>query len=189
MNRSAFQQSSWLFTVPLAGLAVAYLAFVWLPGHRAIRAFWDQADARRRFVAQAALWPEELKNCRQELDRTMAAVACWEKASPHKKDLSLFYGKIYASAKDAGLTITRFDPQTAIVYEKFHEIPIAIHCTGLFAQVFDFLRSLEGLPGATWVENMRIEKMSGSEKDVRCELSLAVFSDNSYGSDYTRHAN
>jgi Tfp pilus assembly protein PilO len=189
MSRSIFQQSNWMFTLPLAALAVAYLAFVWLPGYRTTCTLWDKAKMQREYVAQAAEWPAKLREARQEFDRTSAIVASWEKASPHKKDLSLFYGKIYALAKDAGLTITRFDPQTTIVFDKFNEIPIAIHCTGRFVQVFEFLRGLEGLPGAIWVENMRIEKTNASEKDVQCELSLVIFSDNSYSSDYTRHTN
>jgi Tfp pilus assembly protein PilO len=123
----------------------------------------------------------------QELEKTDAVATQWEKTAPGKRDIPALFGKINALAKDAGLTISRFDPQPFLVYEKLQETPITIVCSGTFAEIFGFLRLIEGLPATIWVESIRLEKDSQNAKDVRCELNLAVFSNNQQSSDYARH--
>ena len=112
----------------------------------------------------------------------------WEKAAPKKRDIPRLYGKIDALAKDAQLAISRFDPQPFVVHEKLQEIPITMTCSGTFAQIHEFLRAIEGMPMAIWVESMRLEKTAQTAKHVQCELTLVVFSNNLQITDYTRHS-
>jgi Tfp pilus assembly protein PilO len=185
---SAFRQSSWTVTLPLAAIAVAYVSLVWLPGRRAILEVQEQVETKRQFVSQATELSQALAISQRELDKAEAVVARWEQASPQKRTIPAFYGKINALAKDAGLAIARFDPQAFVVHEKIEEIPITVGCSGGFAQVFDFLRGIEQLPATVWVESIKLEKSDKDTKDVRCELDLVVFSDNPRSSDYTKRA-
>ena len=91
-------------------------------------------------------------------------------------------------AKAAGTTTSRFDPQRLVRHETICEIPLAIGCTGSFAQICGFLRGLEGLPATIWVEDLEIQQASETGKDVHCELNLVVFSSNSEDSDYVESA-
>ena len=86
------------------------------------------------------------------------------------------------------LAISRFDPQPFVVHEKLQEIPIAMTCSGTFAQIHEFLRAIEGMPVTIWVESMRLEKMAQTAKCVQCELNLVVFSNNLQIPDYARHS-
>ena len=185
---SPFRQSSWTVTLPLAAIAVAYVSLVWLPGRRAIREVQDQVETKRQFVTQATGLSQALALSQRELDKAEVVVARWEQAAPRKRAIPALYGKINALAKDAGLAIARFDPQPFVVHEKIEEIPIAVGCSGRFAQVFDFLRGIEMLPATVWVESIRLEKTDKDAKDVRCELDLVVFSDNPQSSDYAKRA-
>jgi len=130
---------------------------------------------------------EKVPALQRELDRTEAVTAKWEKSSSHKKNISALYGRINALAKDAGLMVTRFDPQPFIEYESIQEIPLSIVCSGMFSEIYDFLRDIEGLPTTMRVIFVKMEKKTGNAKDVQCELGLVVFSVNPKSSDYTRH--
>ncbi len=176
---TAFRQSSWIVTLSLVAIAAAYLTVVWLPGRKAIVEMQTQVEAKRSFVTQATGQSAALLGIQKELDRTNKAVSQWENASPKKKDLAKFFGTIDAMAKDAHLAVSRFDPQPFVVHEKLREIPLSIKCTGTFAQCFDFIRRVESLPVALWVDTVRIDKKAQDSKDVECEVSLVVFSNNS----------
>jgi len=176
---STFRQSSWIVTLSLAGIAVVYMTMVWLPGRKAILEMQSEIDTKRAFVTQSVGQSAALLNIQKELDRTKTVVRQWEDAAPKKKDLAKLFGTIDTMAKDAHLAVSRFDPQPMAVHEKVNEIPLAIKCTGSFAEIFDFIRNVEALPVALWVESMRIDGASQNGKTIGCEISLVIFSNNS----------
>jgi len=184
---TAFRQSSWIVTLTLAASAVAYVAMLWLPNHRAIKEMRAQVEAKRSLVAQATELSSELIRVQRELDQSEGVVTRWQKMAPKKRDIPALYGKIDALAKDAQLAISRFDPQPFVVHEKLQEIPIAMTCSGTFAQTYQFLQAIEGMRVAVWVESMKLDKMAQTEKHIQCELNLVVFSNNLQIPDYTRH--
>jgi Tfp pilus assembly protein PilO len=185
---STFRQSSWIVTPCLGAIALAYLTFVWMPSRRAIKQWREDVESKQQVVARAAGLSASLTALEQELDKTQAFVAEWEKAAPGKRDIPALYGRINAMAKEAGLTIKRFDPQAFRLYEKLQEMPISVVGSATFGQVFEFLRLVEGLPVTVWVESMRLEKTAQNGKDVQCELNLAVFANNQQSSDYAKHS-
>jgi Tfp pilus assembly protein PilO len=185
---ATFRQSSWIVTPCLGAIAVAYLTLIWLPSRRAIKEWRGQVETEQRAVAQATELSAMLVASQQELEKTNAVIAQWEKTAPGKRDIPALFGQINALAKDAGLTISRFDPQPTLAYEKLQEIPITVVCSGTFAELFGFVRLIEGLPATIWVESLRLEKAAQDAKDVRCELNLAVFSNNQQSSDYAKHS-
>jgi Tfp pilus assembly protein PilO len=184
---TTLRQSSWIVTLSLAAIAVVYVTFVWLPGRRAIQQISDNVEAKQALIAQSTGLSATLMRVQRELDETESAATQWEKAAPGKKDIPALYGKIDALAKGAHLAISRFDPQPFIVHEKLQEIPITMACSGTFAQICEFLRSVEQQSATIWVESIRLEKSVQNTKDVQCELSLVVFSNNPQSSDYARH--
>jgi Tfp pilus assembly protein PilO len=181
------RQGSWIITSSLIVLAIIYLAFIWLPSHRNLRQLQGQVESKRLFLAQATGMSGKVADMQQELDRTEAVTTAWEKSSPHKKDISTLYGKINALAKDAGLVVTRFDPQPIIEHESIQEIPVSILCSGMFSQLYDFLRDIEGVPAPIRVSYVKMERMAMNTKGVQCELSLVIYSDNPKSSDYAKH--
>ncbi|MEN6450447.1 MAG: type 4a pilus biogenesis protein PilO [Thermoguttaceae bacterium] len=186
--RNSFRQSSWAVTVPLVAIAVAYVSFIWLPGRRAIRQLQQEVETKQAFVSDSIGLPATLARRQQDLDRANAIVTRWEQAAPRKRTIPALYGKIDSLAKDAGLTIAKFDPQPFFVHETVDEIPITVTGSGSFAQIFTFLQGIERLSVTVWVDSLRLERTEKDAKDVRCELGLVVFSDNSRKRDYINFA-
>ncbi len=176
---SAFRQSSWIVTLSLAAIAVVYMTIVWMPGRKAILEMQSQIDAKRTFLTQSTTQSAALLGIQKELDRTKTVVTQWENAAPKKKNLAKLFGTIDSLAKDAHLAVSRFDPQPFVLHEKLREIPLAIKCSGSFAEIFNFIRQVESLPVALWVDSLRIERPSQDGKNTECEVSLVVFSNNS----------
>lgn len=176
---TTFRHSSWLLTASLTVAAVAYLTFVWMPSRRSIQAMQRQVETRHRFVDKSTGLQASLLAAQRELECAESVAARWERLAPREKGIPALYGKINALAKDAGLTVSKFDPQPWVGYEQIREIPISIRCSGSFARLYDFLRCVEGLPVAIWVKSTKLEKTAVSAKDVQCELELVVFSSNS----------
>jgi Tfp pilus assembly protein PilO len=188
---TTFHKSSWIVTPCLGAIAMAYLMFVWIPSRHAIKEWCEQVEAKQQVLAQSANLSAMLAATQQDLSKSRDLAADWEKAAPGKRDIPALYGQVNALAKDAGLTISRFDPQSFVAYEKLEKIPLTIVGSGSFSQVFEFLRLIEGLPVTIWVESIRLEKMAQNTdqnaKNIQCELSLAIFSNNQQNSDYAKH--
>jgi Tfp pilus assembly protein PilO len=154
---STFRGSSWIVTPCLVAMAVAYLVLTWLPSRRAIQQWRGQVQAEQQVVAQATELSARLVAFQQELQQTEAVVAQWEKTAPGKRGIPALFGQINALAKEAGLSISRFDPQPFLAYDKLQEIPISVVCAGTFGDVFRFLQGIERLPATIWVESIHLE--------------------------------
>jgi Tfp pilus assembly protein PilO len=185
---TTLRQSSWIITLSMAAMSIAYLTMVWLPGYRAIKEMREQVEAKRSFIAQATGVSAIVNNIQREIGQVESFANQWEKTAPKKRDIPQLYAKIDALAKDAHLAIGRFDPQPFILHEQIQEIPITMTCSGKFTDIHAFLRAMEKLPLTIWVELLRIEKDAKNTKDVQCELNLVVFSNNPHSSDYAKHS-
>lgn len=185
---TTIRQSSWIVTLSLVAASVAYMAFAFLPNHRVIKQTRQQVETKRMLVSQSTVASDELVRIQREIDGAASMVRKWEKTAPGKRDIPALYGRISTLAKNSRLAVNRFDPQPFVVHEQLEEIPINMTCTGTFGQIHEFIRGIETLPQTIWVESMRLEKMPQHTKNIQCELSLVVFSNNSQASDYTRHA-
>lgn len=170
----------------LAAIAIAYLALVWLPGRREIRAVREEVRTKRQYVNQSTGLTKTLIAAEKELIAAEAVVNKWAETAPGNKDLPPLFGQINALAKQSGLAVTRFDPEPFVVHEEFREIPLLIGCSGKYAQIFEYLRSIEKQPMSIWVEFLRLDKADDSSENVKCELNMVVFSDNPDSSDFIK---
>jgi len=182
--KNNIRRGSWFVTVPLAAVAVAYVAFVFLPGRRAVGELKQQISQKQEFITQATGVVTSLGTTREELEGTRAYNGAWRQRAPAARKLSAFYGQIYELTKAAGTATTRFDPEPVVTRNQIREIPLTMGCAGSFAQVYEFLRGLEGLPAEIWVDRLQLEKSSEKGGLVNCELSLVVFACNPENSDY-----
>ena len=187
MNKAVVKKSSWIVTLSLAGIAVVYMTGVWLPSRREIVEIRQQVQTKREFVSQSTGLAKILTASQKELETAEAANNKWLASAPRNRDLPALYGKINALAKDAGLVLTRFDPEPFNLHEELRELPVAIGCSGTFSQVYTFLSDIEALPATIWVEQLRLGKTKTGGGNVECELNMVVFSNNPYVSDCILH--
>jgi Tfp pilus assembly protein PilO len=107
---------------------------------------------------------------------------------PEERELGVAFGKVHETANKAQVRITKFDPQAPAVYERLRRVPVVVGCTGSFAQIHEFLRTLEEMPLTIWVESMRMEKDPKTGRDVMCEITLGIFANNSDISGYANNS-
>jgi Tfp pilus assembly protein PilO len=177
------RRSSWMLTMLPAAVAVAYVVFAFLPGRRAIADLRDQVAQKQNYVGQFEDVAKALAAAERELERTQTYTKAWKQRAPTDEDRSALYGRINALAKQADTVTTRFDPKPVNPHSHVRELPLTMACSGTFAQVHEFLRSLESLPVAIWVESLVIKRTGETGGCVTCETSLLVFTDNPENSD------
>ena len=98
--------------------------------------------------------------------------------------LPVLYGEINNLSIKAGTATTRFEPQLFVELGMIRQIPIHMACIGTFAQIHEFVRSLENLPQTTWMNSLQFNKAGQTGANISCEINLVVFSDNPKISNY-----
>ncbi len=187
-KKSKSYRGSWIITVPLAGLAVAYVFIFFLPTQREIGELRDDLSIKREFITQAGSLAAALETTKKQLNKTLKYNAAWEENAPAQNEFNTLFSRIHTLAKEAGATTTRFDPEPDVEYNTFRKAPLAVGCTGSFPQLFTFLRSLESLPQEIWIEEVRLEELDPTGKTVECNLVLGIFADNPENSDQGKHS-
>jgi Tfp pilus assembly protein PilO len=183
MKAGIYHHSKWVIVVPAVGLVAAYIFCAFLPGQRAIGKLQDELATTEQFIEQVDAMGPAVGVTQQEFDKTQTYVEAWETSAPTEEELSALFGRISLLAKQSGTTTTRFEPQTAVHYEKVSRIPVVLACTGSFAQICQFLHELEGLGQTVWVEALRMEGSGQNGEDIQCELTLGIFAVNPDDSD------
>ena len=173
---------SWMLTLPVAGLAVAYVYFFFLPGQESLRVLADEVAAKKLYIADSATSLAAIETVGRELAEVRCAVAAWQEQAARGGDFNELFGQTIALAKLAGLATTRFDPQPAEPTEpteKVERVGVVLGVSGTFAQVGQFLHDVESLPQTIWVDSIHLEQSREVGKGVMCEASLVIFGDNS----------
>ena len=188
--KTGIRRSSWIVTVPVAAAAVAYITLSFLPNRHAISEARNQIKEKQDYIVQAGSLDNALRIAEEELEKIRACTTAWQRQAPVEGELSALYGQIHELAKATGTAVTRFDPEPVVRYERISRIPVGMACVGSFAEICGFLEGLEGLPLEIWVDELRLGRVIqggqvGQEgQSVSCELTLAVFVNNSENSDY-----
>lgn len=180
------RHGSWLVTLPVGGLAVAYLFFWFLPHQETLRAMSRDLEGKRDFVLQAGGALPAFEADSRVLRETATFVGTWQAAAPEQPELSALFGRITELANQSGLTTTRFEPLPTIDDETIRRVPVTYGCTGSLAQIFSFLYELENLPQAIWADGLRIEAARENTGSLVCEISLVIFSEKSGYSNQTK---
>lgn len=168
---------SWLITALLASLAVAYVAFVFVPGQAEISTLRSQLNERRQHILQASSLVLPVENATAQLAKTRLVSLDWKRAAPSADELSECLGGLTNEAKAAGVVIEQFVPATATEMQVLAQQGVTIHLQGSFPQVFDFIRRIEELPATIWVPSLRLTADERGGSTLRGELNLTIFVD------------
>jgi Tfp pilus assembly protein PilO len=148
-----------------------------------IRERSEQLRAKQDYVVSGGSMAAAIEAAQDELERTEAYNATWSAAVPPQGDLAAAFGKLNALVVAAGATPTRFDPEPAAKMARLCKVPVAVGCSGSFAQISQFLYDLESLPQVLWIDRLQIEKSRKDGEAAACEINLVIFADNSGKSD------
>lgn len=172
------KSQSWLVTLPVAGAAVAYVWYIFLPGQQTLNTLRSELLSKRTFAFNLTKYESDTRTIVGEMDAARKYIEQSNRALVGPNDMSRLYGEIAAIAKQAGVETTRFSPDPPRSYAKIMKYPVNLGCEGSFAQVASLIEGLERLPQRVWLEHVSIEAVEDKEGLLRCELSLEVFANN-----------
>jgi Tfp pilus assembly protein PilO len=170
-------RGSWLVTVPLAGMTVAFLTLLFLPGQRRLEALRRDMHVKQDFVLGAGQMAVRIHTLDAELAETRKYNAAWRLQSADSAAVTALCGRIAQLAQDSGVAASRFAPGTPEGVERLQRIPLEMVCYGSFAHIQAFLAALESLPQRVWLNDLKLQASGETGEAVRCELAMAVFVD------------
>jgi Tfp pilus assembly protein PilO len=184
-SETKFNRGSWLVTIPLVAIAVIHIVFVFFPGRKIITRLRAEIESRHLYISNADNISAALAAAQQELLEARSYIESWQRTALMIHRLPVLYGNINNLSNRAGTATTRFEPQMLVELGVIRQIPIHMACAGTFAQVHEFIRSLENLPQTIWINSLQFNKTGQNGGNVLCEIDLVVFSDNPKISNYT----
>jgi type IV pilus assembly protein PilO len=177
------RRHSLLITVPVAGIAAAYLWFVFLPGKRAVAALHAEIEEKQVLVAAGPKTTALIHRVEQELQETQAFIEAGRNRAGDSREVAMLYGQIAEILTKAGVVTTRFDPEATVSLALVQKTPLQLGCQGTFAQVAQVLEGLEKLRERVWIDEMSLQQMGQDRKEIECAISLAIFAANPKKSD------
>ena len=173
----------WGATAGLVAAAVAYCVFIALPYGKETAQLRRETAQRRAFIADAARLVAETERLDSEGRATVDYVNAWRAASPDSADAGAFFGEVHQAVRRAGVSVTRFEPQSPVALSTIEQRPIALVLEGPHADISAALVNIEKLPATIWVKDVVITPSREPAGHVRFESKLVVFADKATNSD------
>jgi Tfp pilus assembly protein PilO len=173
----------WGATAGLVAVAAAYCFFVDLPYGQATAQLRSDSAERRRFIADAERLTAATAALEAEGRAAEDYVRSWRNVTPKSAAVSSYYGEIHNAVRQAGVEVTRFEPQAAVTLATIEQRPIALAMEGTHAQISTALLNLERLPATIWVRDVVVTPTRETAGHVQFESKLVVFADNAAKSD------
>lgn len=178
---------SWLVTGVVATLAVLYTLFVFLPAQHKAAALKSKKYELMQYVSNRSKTHEKIAQARQRQAQIQEVSTAWRQNAPDSTEIGRTLSNITQQARQAGVTLQRFDPEPQVRLQSIAQQPISVALEGDFAQVFQFLTRVETLPHRVWITNLTLspiaaatsgERPAGeSAQTLRVEMTLTIFLD------------
>jgi Tfp pilus assembly protein PilO len=173
----------WGATAGLVAVAAVYCFFVDLPYGQATTQLRRDAAERRNFIADAERLTAATMKLETDSRTAENYVRDWRDVTPDSAAASSYYGEIHNAVRQAGVEVTRFEPQAAVTLSTIEQRPIALEMEGTHAQISTALLNLERLPATIWVRDVIVTPTRETAGRVQFESKLVVFADNATKSD------
>jgi Tfp pilus assembly protein PilO len=173
----------WGATAGLVIAAVAYCVFVDIPYGQATAQLRKETSERRQSISDSQRLVAETAALETKRRAADEYVEAWRNATPKSAAVSNYYGEIHNVVRQAGVEVTRFEPQAAVALATLEQRPIALTMEGTHAQIATALLNLERLPSTIWVRDVVVTPAREAAGHVQFESKLVVFADNATKSD------
>jgi Tfp pilus assembly protein PilO len=168
---------SWLVTGFVATLAVLYTLFIFMPGQRKAAALKLKKLELMQYVTNQAKTTLKIQQAQERNAQALQTTVAWHEQAPKVSDLGRTLSSITLDARQAGVTLQKFDPLPQVKLNSLVQQPIAVALEGDFAQIFDFLARLESRPHRIWISNLTLSQPAEDGKTLRAEMTLTIFAD------------
>jgi Tfp pilus assembly protein PilO len=156
-------------------VAIGYVALWFVPQQRELKRLRAELAEKKSYVDTAATFEAQLYALERELEQTVAFRSAWEAATPAHSDLSPLFAKIHQSVRGTGAAVTLFEPQNAVPRARLRQVPVHMHTLGAFGQVTRALVAVERVPGAVWIDDLKITQPREAGQKTQCEAKLVIF--------------
>ncbi len=170
--------NSWLITVPLVAVAGGYLYFFFMPTSNAIAELRDELKTKRTFIETSSNLRVATELADNELSKTRRYNEAWKAAAPTQATLARLLGDINQLAKNAGVEISAFTPQTPVLSETFRRVPVNVEVLGTSKALLSFLGDVETLPPVIWIDTFEVEATGEHRQTIKAQLKLVIFASN-----------
>lgn len=127
-------------------LVGSFTYFAYLPKHKEIGRLESEYKKLSQKLDRAKKTAKQLNFYRTKMKAAEAQFKIVMKALPEKEEIPTLLNGIAQAARDAGLDITKFQPNPEIAKEFYAEVPITINVSGNYHNVAVFFDRISNLP-------------------------------------------
>ncbi len=127
-------------------LVGSFAYFAYLPKHKEIVRLESEYKKLSQKLDKARKTAKQLNFYRTKMKAAEAQFKIVMKALPEKEEIPALLNGISQAARDAGLDITKFQPNPEIAREFYAEVPITINVSGNYHNVAMFFDRISNLP-------------------------------------------
>jgi type IV pilus assembly protein PilO len=137
-------------------LVGGFTYFAYLPKHQEIGKLESEYKKLAEKLDRARKTAKQLDFYRTKMKAAEAQFKIVMKALPEKEEIPTLLGGISQAARDAGLDITKFQPNPEISKEFYAEVPITINVSGNYHNVAMFFDRISNLPRIVTIEAVKL---------------------------------
>lgn len=135
-----------IYALAIVLLVGGFTYFAYLPKHKEIVKLESEYKKLAQKLDGAKKTAKQLNFYRSKMKAAEAQFNIVMKALPEKEEIPTLLNGISQAARDAGLDITKFQPNPEIAKEFYAEVPITINVDGNYHNVAMFFDKISKLP-------------------------------------------
>jgi type IV pilus assembly protein PilO len=135
-----------IYALAIVLLVGGFTYFAYLPKHKEIVKLESEYKKLAQKLDRAKKTAKQLNYYRSKMKAAQAQFNIVMKALPEKEEIPTLLNGISQAARDAGLDITKFQPNPEIAKEFYAEVPITINVAGNYHNVAMFFDKISKLP-------------------------------------------
>jgi type IV pilus assembly protein PilO len=160
-----------LYTSAIVLLVGCFAYFAYLPKHKEIAKLESEYKELAEKLDKARNTAKKLNYYRTKMKAAEAQFNIVMRALPEKKEIPALLDNISKAARDAGLDITKFQPNAEKPKEFYAEVPISINVSGNYHNVAMFFDKISSLPRIVTISAVR---MSPDKEGVKLSASCTA---------------
>ncbi|MBW2514696.1 MAG: type 4a pilus biogenesis protein PilO [Deltaproteobacteria bacterium] len=135
-----------IYALAIVLLVGGFTYFAYLPKHKEIVKLESEYKKLAQKLDRAKKTAKQLNFYRSKMKAAEAQFNIVMKALPEKEEIPSLLNGISQAARDAGLDITKFQPNPEIAKDFYAEVPITINVDGNYHNVAMFFDKISKLP-------------------------------------------
>lgn len=171
------KMQSWMITAIVATAALGYAWFLFLPGQSAIAEMRADLQNKTDYLLTSQNLAPQIADTNRRLAEAKEFLAKTKREISSEETLEVVVRDITRAARDGGVRIAKLEPQAKVPLEKLVQMPVVVGVTGGFPQVHAWVRRVESLDAAIWVDSVRLNAAGGNGANLECEVKIVVFAD------------